>query len=79
VRLMICDLSTSPAVDLAGVRMILDLHTELAKRGIVLRLVEAHASVRDLLRIEGAEGRVGRIDRFAMVADVIEHFQKNGV
>jgi SulP family sulfate permease len=79
VRLMICDLSTSPAVDLAGVRMILDLHTELAKRGIVLRLAEAHASVRDLLRIEGAEGRVGRIDRFAMVADVIEHFQKNGV
>jgi high affinity sulfate transporter 1 len=56
LRLVVCDLSTSPAVDLAGARMILDLHTELAKRGIILRLVEAHASVRDLLRMEGAEG-----------------------
>jgi high affinity sulfate transporter 1 len=77
LRLVVCDLSTSPAVDLAGARMFLDLHTELAKRGIILRLVEAHASVRDLLRIEGAEDRVGRIDRFATVADAIEHFQKS--
>jgi high affinity sulfate transporter 1 len=79
LRLVVCDLSTSPRVDLAGTRMFLELHTELAKRGIILRLVEAHASVRDLLRIEGAEDRVGRIDRFAMVADVIEHFQREGV
>ena len=77
LRLVVCDLSTSPAVDLAGARMFLDLHTELAKRGIILRLVEAHASVRDLLRMEGAEERVGRIDRFATVADAIEHFQKS--
>jgi MFS superfamily sulfate permease-like transporter len=76
LRLVIGDLSTSPAIDLAGARMFLDLHAELAKRGVILRLVEAHASVRDLLRIEGAEDRVGRIDRFATVADVIEHFQK---
>ena len=78
LRLVVCDLSTSPNIDLAGARMFLDLHTELAKRGIILRLVEAHASVRDLLRIEGAEDRVGRIDRFATVDDVIEHFQKEG-
>jgi len=78
LRLVICDLSTSPAVDLAGARMFLDLLTELAKRGVVLRLVEAHASVRDLLRIEGAEDRVGRIDRFATAGDVIEHFQREG-
>jgi high affinity sulfate transporter 1 len=78
LRLIVCDLSTSPEVDLAGARMLLDLNTELAKRGMVLRLVEARASVRDLLRIEGAEDRVGRIDRFATVADVIEHFQKEG-
>jgi len=43
-----------------------------------LRLVKAHASVRDLLRIEGAEDRVGRIDRFETVDDVIEHFRKEG-
>jgi sulfate permease, SulP family len=78
IRLVICDLSTSPAIDLAGAKMLLELHTELAKLGKTLRLVEAHASVRDLLRIEGAEDRVGRIDRFETVADVIEHFQKEG-
>ena len=27
--------------------------------------------------MEGAEDRVGRIDRFETLADVIEHFQKN--
>src|SRR6201993_1320419 len=75
---VICDLSTSPTVDLAGARMFLDLYTELGKRQINLRLVEAHASVRDLLRLEGAEDRVGRIDRFATVDDVIEHFLKGG-
>ena len=58
--------------------MFLDLYTELGKRQINLRLVEAHASVRDLLRLEGAEDRVGRIDRFATVDDVIEHFLKGG-
>ena len=78
LRLIVCDLSTSPTVDLAGAKMFLDLHAELAKRRMILRLVEAHASVRDLLRIEGAEDRVGRIDRFATVDDVIEHFQKEG-
>jgi high affinity sulfate transporter 1 len=79
LRLVVWDLSTSPNVDLAGARMFLDLHAELTKRGVILRLVEAHASVRDLLRVEGAEERVGRIDRFATVADVIEHFQEGGV
>jgi hypothetical protein len=43
-----------------------------------LASMEAHASVRDLLRIEGAEDRVGRIDRFATVGNVVEHFQKEG-
>jgi SulP family sulfate permease len=73
---VVCDLSTSPAVDLAGAKMFLDLHAELAKRGVNLRLVEARASVRDPLRLEGAEERVGTINRFATLADVIEDFQK---
>ena len=77
LRLVVCDLSTSPNIDLAGAKMLLELQTEVAKHGVILRLVEAHASVRDLLRIEGAEDRVGRIDRFSTVADVIERFQKN--
>jgi MFS superfamily sulfate permease-like transporter len=73
---VVCDLSTSPSIDLAGAKMFLDLQAELAKREIILRLVEARSSVRDLLRLEGAEERVGTINRFAMLADVIEDFQK---
>jgi high affinity sulfate transporter 1 len=76
LRLVVCDLSTSPSIDLAGAKMLLNLQAELAKREINLRLVEARASVRDLLRIEGAEERVGTINRFATLADVIEDFQK---
>jgi high affinity sulfate transporter 1 len=76
LRLVVCDLSTSPSIDLAGAKMLMHLQAELAKRGIILRLVEARASVRDLLRLEGAEERVGPIDRLATLADVIETFQK---
>ena len=52
------------------------LQSTLIKRNIRFRLVEAHASVRDLLRLEGAEDRLGRIDRSEMVADVVEQYQK---
>ena len=76
LRLVVCDLSTSPAVDLAGVNMLFELESVLIKRNIRLHLVEARASVRDLLRLEGAGDRLGRIDRSQMVADVIEQYQK---
>jgi len=74
VRLVVCDLSTSPHVDLAGARMLGDLGDELAKRNVALRVIDARASVRDLLRAEGVDERVGGIDRFASVADVVDDF-----
>lgn len=72
VRVVICDLTTSPVVDIAGARMFLALHTELSKREITFRLVEARSRVRDMLRVEGVEEKVGRIDRFTNLADAIE-------
>jgi len=72
---VVCDLSTSPSVDLAGARMLAKLHEELAAAGISLRLVAAHAAVRDILRAEGLEERVGHFGRRISVADVIEEFQ----
>jgi high affinity sulfate transporter 1 len=75
IRLVICDLSTSPNIDMAGARMFLTLHKELAKRGIALGLVEARSTVRDMLRVEGVEEKAGRIDRFKTLADAIEDFQ----
>jgi high affinity sulfate transporter 1 len=78
IRLVICDLSTSPNIDMAGAQMFLKLQAELVKRGIALSLVEARSTVRDMLRVEGVEKKTGRIDRFTTLADAIEHFQ-NGV
>jgi len=70
-KLLVCDLSTSPVVDLAGARMFISLQDEMARRGIALRLVEARSSVRDMLRLEGVEEKVGRIDRTRSLADVV--------
>ncbi len=75
VRLVVCDLSNSGYVDMAGAEMLRTLHKELAKRGVPLCLVEARSSVRDMLRVEGVEEMVGRIDRFTTLADAIDGFQ----
>jgi high affinity sulfate transporter 1 len=72
IRLVICDLSTSPTVDLAGARMLRGLGQQLAQEGVRLRITDAHAATRDLLRLEGLESTVGRIDRFTSVADVVD-------
>ena len=64
VRLVVCDLSASPYLDLAGARMLHELHAELATRGIALRIVGARGRVRDLLRADGLGEKVGGLDRF---------------
>lgn len=79
IRLAVCDLSTSPNVDIAGARMLHNLHGELTRRGIAFRIVEARSSVRDMLRVEGVEESVGRIDRRTSLADAIEDFRKQTV
>ncbi|MCC7040281.1 MAG: SulP family inorganic anion transporter [Burkholderiales bacterium] len=50
LRRVVWDLSSSPYVDIAGARFLAALQTELASRRVELRLVEARATVRDLLR-----------------------------
>ncbi len=75
LTLVVCDLSASPFVDLAGARMLAKLHEELGAAGIRLRLVAAHAAVRDILRAEGLEESVGYFGRRITVADGIDEFQ----
>jgi len=53
------------------------LSEDLAERGATIRLAELHAATRDLLRAENLEAKVGRIDRFTSVADVVERFEGN--
>jgi MFS superfamily sulfate permease-like transporter len=74
-KLVICDLSTSANVDMAGAHLFLSLESELKKRGATFRVVEARSTVRDMLRLEGVEDRVGRIDRFTTLAEAIDSFQ----
>lgn len=63
IRLVVCDLSASPMIDLAGSRMLHELHTELSSRGIALGIVSAHGMVRDLLRADGLGEKVVGLDR----------------
>jgi MFS superfamily sulfate permease-like transporter len=77
LKLVICDLSISPTVDIAGARMLKTMQAQLEAAGIRLRIVAAHASARDILRAEGLEERVGYFGRRVTVADAIDEF--NGV
>src|SRR5262249_9586892 len=71
IRLVVCDLSASPHIDLAGGRMLSELHLELARRGIGLRIVGARGRVRDLLRAEGIGEKVGGLDRRMTLNDLL--------
>jgi sulfate permease, SulP family len=71
IRLVVCDLSASPHIDLAGARMLRELHRELARRGAELRIVGARGRVRDLLRAEGVGEKVGGLDRRVTLNDLL--------
>jgi len=53
VRQVVCDLSSSPHVDLAGARMLSRLRRELRAAAIDFRLTGANEAVRDVIRAEG--------------------------
>jgi high affinity sulfate transporter 1 len=60
---VVYDLSNTPYVDVAGVRMLRRLHDELAGDKIELRVVGAHSTIRDRLRFEKLQDCVGPINR----------------
>jgi high affinity sulfate transporter 1 len=71
IDLVVCDLSASPYMDLAGSRMLHRLHEELATYGIPLRIVGARGRVRDLLRADGVGEKVGGLDRVSSLEDLL--------
>jgi high affinity sulfate transporter 1 len=75
LRFVVCDLSDSPFVDVAGARLLAGLHRDLRKLDVQLRVVEGHASVRDLLRAEGLEEQVGYLGRHISIDQAIAEFQ----
>jgi hypothetical protein len=50
--------------------------TELSASDISFQAVEPRSSVRDRLRIEEVDTKLGGVNRFTAVADVVEHFQR---
>jgi MFS superfamily sulfate permease-like transporter len=73
----VCDLSNSPYVDVAGAAMLASMNRELATLGTQLRIVEAHARVRDLLRAEGLEAQVGYLGRHLSVDQALGEFMES--
>ena len=71
LRLIVCDLSASPYMDLAGTQMLHRLHGELVGRDIGLRVIGAHGVVRELLRADGVEPKVGGLDRTTTIETVL--------
>ncbi len=53
IKTVVCGLSSSPFIDLAGARMLHDLHGELSSRGIAFQIVGARGQVRDVLQADG--------------------------
>lgn len=76
LQLVVCDLSNSPYVDVAGADMLADLHSELHSRGIQLRVVEARSQARDLLRAVGLEEQVGYLGRHMSIDQALAEFHE---
>ena len=76
--LVVLDLSAAPRVDMQSAHALAGMAGELTTQGIRVQAVEPRSSVRDRLRIEGVDGKLGGVNRFTSVADAIQDFQKSG-
>ncbi len=76
VRLAVCDLSTSPYIDAAGAKMLEHLMEELAREGIQLKVAEAHAEAREILRATGISESLGGVSRHTALVDIVEDFER---
>jgi MFS superfamily sulfate permease-like transporter len=72
-RLVILDLSAAPYVDLQSAYSVGGLADELAASNVRFQAVEARSSVRDRLRDEGIDQKLGGINRFTTVADAVDN------
>jgi len=75
-KLVVLDLSAAPRVDLQSAHSLADLADEITTKGIGFQTVEARSSVRDRLRDEGLDTKLGGVDRQTSVADVVDRLQR---
>ena len=72
IRTVVLDLSASPNIDLAGVRMLGQLHKELQTTGIAFRLAGVHGNVREFLQVEELDGVIEGAAARMKVADLVD-------
>ena len=75
VKLVVLYLGAVPRIDLAGAEFIAELDRLLRKRGIALRLADAHGDVRDSLRRFGFEREQGPLESGQSVDVVVSQWQ----
>jgi MFS superfamily sulfate permease-like transporter len=73
-KVVVLDLSAAPIVDMQSAHTLAGMADELIAMRIQFHAVEPRSAVRDRLRREGVDSKLGGIDRFTTVADVIDHF-----
>jgi sulfate permease, SulP family len=73
-KLVIVDLSAAARVDMQSAYTLAGMADEITEQGIRFQAVEPRSSVRDRLRHEGVDWKLGGVNRFTTVADVIDHF-----
>jgi MFS superfamily sulfate permease-like transporter len=71
-KLVLLDLSAAPRVDLQSAHTLAGMADEITAKGIRFQVVEARSSVRDRLRNEGVDGRLGGVNRLSSVADAVD-------
>jgi MFS superfamily sulfate permease-like transporter len=76
VYLVVIDLSAAAYVDVQGAHNLAALADDLEALGATVQVVEARSSVRDRLRLEGVDERLGGVNRFSTVADAINQFHQ---
>ena len=75
-KLVVLDLSAAALVDMQSAYMLAGMADELTAGHIRFQAVEPRSSVRDRLRHEGVDSKLGSVNRFTTVADAIDHFQR---
>jgi MFS superfamily sulfate permease-like transporter len=74
--LVVLDLSAAPYVDMQAAQTLAAVADDLHAVGVRLQVVEPRSSVRDRLRAEAVDTRLGGANRFATVADAVDAFQR---
>jgi high affinity sulfate transporter 1 len=74
-KVVVMDLSAAPHVDLQSAQTLAGLADELTAAGIGLQIVETRSAVRERLRGEGLDMKLGAVTRFTSVADAVDAFQ----